>query len=95
MDSDLSGSLVQKNSTFHRNCPWNYGDVSLQSPRGIEQAACSTQLLIVQTPKAVGLQLIYREASRRGGWCVYGRAGGEWLESGLAGSQGPAAWLES
>lgn len=47
------------------------------------------QLLTVQTPKAVGLQLIYREAPRRGGWWGVGVAGER------AGRfSGPSAWLE-
>lgn len=44
VDSDLSGSLVQKNSSLQRNCPRNWYDVSLESPRGVEQAGCCVQL---------------------------------------------------
>lgn len=64
VDSELSGSLVQKTLDFPliASCC----NASLESPRGVEQAACSVQLLLVQAPKAVGLQLIYWEACRKG-----------------------------
>lgn len=61
----------------------------MENPRGVEQAGCSVQLPTVQTPKAVGLQLIYRKAPRRGGWWGVGVAGER------AGRfSGPSAWLE-
>lgn len=44
VDSDLSGSLVQKNSPLQRGCPRNWDDVSLESPRGVEQAGGFLQL---------------------------------------------------
>lgn len=48
----------------------------MESPRGVEQAARSAQLLLVQAPTAVGLQLIYWEVL---GWGrrVGGLVGGE------------------
>lgn len=98
VDSDLSGSLEQKNLTFHQSRPWSRCDVSLESLRGVEQAGCSVQLPLVQAPKAEGLPLIYREASRKGNKRTGWGAGESWQvlrSQRLAGKVNGPSWLPS